>query len=113
MTTVPNPPKRNQDINFVATMLNTTNETRYFDFVVQLYDPNKPGSNQRFGESDNVSITVPPGISQVTAIYPGVRGGGGCISLYAQGEWQTAEKSRTPFNNTTLSPLAFNFDVCP
>lgn len=113
IVTNPSAPLRNQPIGFTATFLNTTGETRGFNWLIQIYDPNKAGGNKRFGESNILGINVPPGTNEFSVTYPGVKGPGGCISLYAQAEWVNDEGFRTPFSNTDGSVKQLNFDVCP
>lgn len=106
-------PKRNQPITFRATFLNTTGEAKGYDLIVLIYDPNKSGANKGFGETESRGVNIPPGTRTFPVTYQGVRGGGGCIPLYAQANFQDATKNRTLFLNPNGEPLTVYFDVCP
>lgn len=106
-------PRRNQPITFRASFLNTTGEAKAYDLIVLIYDPNKAGPNKGFGETESRGVNVPPGARTFAVTYQGVKGGGGCIPLYAQAHFQDANKNRTMFVNTNGEPAAVYFDVCP
>lgn len=109
--TEPGEPKRNQGVAFRATFLNTTGATQQYNWLIQIYDAE---SNKRFGETLVLPLTVPPGESVQTS--PNnwqVTGAGGCISLYAQAQFQNADTGRIPFTTTNGDTLVQGFNVCP
>jgi hypothetical protein len=113
ITLAPDAPKRGQNVSFTSTFVNSTGETRFFHYVVLLYDPNKAGGNKSFGESPALDISVPPGTSQATVSYISVKGPGGCITLFAQAANKNSPYSRDVFPNTDGQPFIRTFDVCP
>lgn len=109
----PLPAKRANPIQFTATFVNTTGGAQSYNWIVQIYDPEKTGGNKRFGESNTAAITVPPGTSEFTVTYPGVFGKGGCLSYYAQAESVGSDAGRTPFQDGKGNIVQRGFDVCP
>lgn len=113
ITYSPSAPKRNQDVTFTATFVNSTGGTQNYNFVILLYDPNKPGNNKGFGESQGLSISVPPGEKDFSVTYTPVKGPGGCINLYMRAGWKVSAFEKPIFPNTSGDPVQVSFDVCP
>jgi hypothetical protein len=109
----PSAPKRNENVTFAATFVNTTGSTQTYPFIVLLFDPNKPGANKGFGESTPINISVPPGVSTAEVTYVAVTGPGGCVSLYVQAGWKQSQFQKPVFPNSDGQPLSVYFDVCP
>lgn len=111
MRTDPADPKRGQGVAFIATFLNTTGAPQGYNWLVQIYDSD---TNKRFGETGVLGIAVPPGTAEFrTPNDWKVTGAGGCISFYAQAQYQNPEKARIPFNATNGNPFSYGFQVCP
>ncbi|MBI4670365.1 MAG: hypothetical protein HY741_01680 [Chloroflexi bacterium] len=111
MNTEPAEPKRNQGVTFLVTFLNTTSATQQYNWLIQIYDAE---SNRRFGETLVQGLTVPPGTSVQTS--PNnwqVTGAGGCISFYAQAQFQNADGGRIPFTLPEGNAFSQGFTVCP
>lgn len=109
-TSDPNP-KRNTDVTFVATFLNSTGAAQPFNWVVMVYQPD---AKKAFGETGVQSITVPVGVSELTSASNwGVRGPGGCVSLYARAYYEAGDGSRTPFKQPDGNDITHGFAVCP
>lgn len=106
-------PRRNQNVTFTATFFNNTGETRYFKWLVLLYDPEKAGSNKGFGESPPTNITVPPGETKFSVTYEAVTGPGPCKNLYMRAGWRVSTFDKPIFPNTVGDPTTVYFDVCP
>ncbi len=106
-------PRRNQPVTFTATFVNSTDETRYYSFVILVFDPNKEGPNKGFGESPPLDIAVPRGTLQFSVSYVVVTGPGGCIPLYASAAARNSPFEKPVFPNVSGDPATANFDVCP
>lgn len=106
----PSPPRRNQEIKFNTTFVNSTGETRGFSWLVLL---SYAEDGRGLGESNVANINVPPGTSQFQVIYAGVTGKGGCVQLYARAASQDQDKNRTFFPNSDGNPVRTYFEVCP
>lgn len=106
-------PKRNQNVTFTATFLNTTGGTAYYNWLILLYDPEKTGPNKGFGESPAVGISIPPGESKFSVTYSPVNGPGGCKNLYMRAGWKISAFDKPIFPNTSGDPVTVSFDVCP
>lgn len=106
----PSPPRRNQEIAFNTTFVNSTGETRGFSWLVLLsYAEDGKG----LGESNVANINVPPGTSVFQVVYAGVTGKGGCVQLYARAASQDQDKNRTFFPSSDGNPVRTYFEVCP
>lgn len=109
--TVPDNPKRNQDVSFAATFLNTTGASKNLDWLVLVYQPD---AKKAFGETAAQGIAVPPGVSEFTSASNWtVRGPGGCLSLCGVPHMQNPDASRTPLNQPNGSAARVDFSVCP
>lgn len=109
--TLPDNPKRNQDVSFKATFLNNTGAAQNLDWLVIVYQPD---AKKAFGETAAQRITVPPGVSEFTSASNwAVRGPGGCIQLYGVPHMQNPNSSRTPLNQPNGNPARIDFSVCP
>jgi hypothetical protein len=93
--------------------LNTTGGTQGYNWLILLYDPNKPGNNKGFGESPAQPISVPPGETQFSVTYVPVNGPGGCINLFMRAGWKISAFDKPIFPNTSGDPVTVYFDVCP
>jgi hypothetical protein len=109
----PMPAIKNQNADFTATFLNTTDSPRNYDWLVLLYDPNKTGPNKGFGESTQMRATIPVGQSTHTLTHVPATGPGGCITLYARVGWKISPFEKPIFPNTGGDPVTVYFDVCP
>lgn len=109
----PGAPKRNQDVTFTATFLNSTGGTNNYNWLILLYDPEKPGNNKGFGESPAASISVPPGESKFSVTYVPVNGPGGCKNLYMRAAWKVTAFDKPIFPSPGGEPVTVFFDVCP
>jgi hypothetical protein len=111
LRTLPDNPKRNQDVSFKATFLNTTGAAQNLDWLVVVYQPD---AKKAFGETAAQRITVPPGVSEFTSASNwAVRGPGGCIQLYGVPHMQNPNSSRTPLNQPNGNAARIDFSVCP
>ncbi len=106
-------PKRNQNVTFTATFLNTTGGTAYYNWLVLLYDPEKTGNNKGFGESPATGVSIPVGESTFSVSYSPVNGPGGCKNLYMRAGWKISAFDKPIFPNTSGDPVTVSFDVCP
>ncbi len=113
ITYSPAAPKRNQDVTFTASFVNSTGGAQNYNFLILLYDPNKPGNNKGFGESQAVPISVPPGEKDFSVTYTPVNGPGGCINLYMRAGWKISPFDKPIFPNVSGDPVQVSFDVCP
>lgn len=104
--------KRNQDVTFTATFLNTTGGNASYNWLILLFDPNKTGNNKGFGESPAQVISIPKGQSQFSTTFTPVRGPGGCINLYMRAGWKISAFDKPIFPNTSGDPATVFFDVC-
>ncbi|MBI4671341.1 MAG: hypothetical protein HY741_06690 [Chloroflexi bacterium] len=109
----PSAPKRNQDVTFTATFLNSTGGAQSYNWLILMYDPEKPGNNKGFGESPASNITVPTGESKFSITYTPVNGPGGCKNLYMRAGWKVSAFEKPLFPNTSGDPVTVFFDVCP
>jgi hypothetical protein len=105
--------KRNQNVAFTATFLNTTGGAASYNWLILLYDPGKPGNNKGFGESPAQPISIPPGQSEFTVSYEAVNGPGGCVNLFMRAGWKISAFDKPIFPNTSGDPVTVFFDVCP
>ena len=106
-------PKRNQNVTFTATFLNTTGGTAHYNWLILLYDPEKQGNNKGFGESPATSVSIPPGESKFSVTYQPVTGPGPCKNLYMRAGWKISAFDKPIFPNTSGDPVTVFFDVCP
>jgi hypothetical protein len=106
----PAAPKRNQDVTFTATFLNSTGGTSYYNWLILVY---RQGQTKGFGESPAANISIPPGASTFTISYPVVKGPGGCEGFYARAGWKVSAFEKHEFPNTSGDPATAYFDVCP
>ncbi len=110
--TDPAQPKRGQGIAFTVTFVNTTGVGQIYNWLVQIYDPDK--KNSRFGETLVQPITVPPGTTQfMTANNWSIGNAGGCKDFFAQAERQNEDKTRIAFTAPEGYILSYSFQVCP
>ncbi len=107
------PAKRNQNVTFTATFLNTTGGAANYPWLILLYDPEKTGNNKGFGESPATPITIPTGESKFSTTYIPVNGPGGCKNLYMRAGWKISAFDKPIFPNTSGDPVTVFFDVCP
>lgn len=107
------PAKRNQNVAFTATFLNTTGSTQNYNWLILAYDPEKTGNNKGFGESPATQISIPPGESTFTVSYEVVNGPGGCKNLYVRAGWKISPFDKPLFPNTSGDPVTVFLDVCP
>lgn len=108
----PNPARRRDSVMYTATFLNTTGQTQSFNWRIVVFDPNKPGRNKDWGQSNVVGIDVRPGQSASYISYVTVTNNGGCIPLQAVAGWQRRDNARMFFPNTDGNPLVASFQVC-
>ncbi len=107
----PAAPKRNQEVTFTATFLNSTNDTKYYNWLVLMY---RQGQTKGFGESPAIGISIPSGVSTFSITYVPVTGkGGGCESFYARAGWKVSAFEKYEFPNVSGEPATANMDVCP
>lgn len=106
-------PKRNQDVTFTSTFINSTGGTQNYNWLILLYDPDKPGNNKGFGESPASSISVPSGESKFSITYVTVNGPGGCKNLYMHAGWKVSAFEKPLFPSPNGEPVTVSFDVCP
>lgn len=109
----PASPKRNQDVTFTATFLNSTKGAQNYNWLILLYDPEKPGNNKGFGESPATQISIPPGESKFSVTYIPVNGPGGCKNLYMRAGWKVNAFDKPLFASPSGEPVTVFFDVCP
>lgn len=79
----PNPPAQRQPATFTVSFLNTNPQSVGLEWRVVIMNPNKPGRNKDWGESQLVGITIPPGRSEFSLTYTPVTNSGPCIPLQA------------------------------
>ena len=106
----PAAPKRNQDVTFTANFLNSTGDTKSYNWLILVY---RQGQSKGFGESTAYNISVPPGASTFNITHTVVKGPGGCESFYARAGWKISAFEKHEFPNVSGEPAAANFDVCP
>lgn len=106
----PAAPKRNQDVTFTATFLNSTNEAKLYNWLILAY---RQGQTKGFGESAAFNISIPPGVSKFAITYTVVKGPGGCESFYARAGWKVSAFEKYDFPNVSGDPATAYFDVCP
>ncbi len=109
----PDAPKRNQNVTFTATFLNSTGNAVTYNWLILLYDPQKTGNNKGFGESPATEISIPPGESKYTVAYVAVNGPGGCKNLYMHAGWKVNAFDKPLFPDINGEPVTVYFDVCP
>jgi hypothetical protein len=106
----PAAPKRNQDVTFTANFLNSTGDTKSYNWLILVY---RQGQTKGFGESAAYNISVPPGVSTFSITHTVVKGPGGCEPFYARAGWKISAFEKYEFPNVSGEPATANFDVCP
>jgi hypothetical protein len=107
----PAQPKRNQPVTFVVAFLNNTGTPHAYSWLIQIFDA---GTQKRFGDTRVQSLTVPVGTSQSTSANSWhVAGPGGCVSFFAQAQFQNPDGSRVPFPAPNGGVVSQKFSVCP
>lgn len=109
----PSAPKKNQDVTFTATFVNSTGGTQNYNWLILLFDPEKPGLNKGFGESPATNIAIPPGESKFSVTYVPVTGPGACKNLYMRAGWKISAFDKPLFPSPSGDPVTVYFDVCP
>jgi len=106
----PAAPKRNQDVTFTATFLNSTGEPKSYNWLILVF---RRDQTKGFGESAAYNVSIPPGVSSWTITYTVVKGPGGCESFYARAGWKISAFEKYAFPNVSGDPATAHFDVCP
>lgn len=104
--------QRQEPVTFTASFLNSTGQAQSFEWRAVIFDPNKRGRNNDWGQSNPTGIIVPPGNSQFSITYTPVTNSGGCIPLQALAAWQREDSARIFFTTPDGSVLTVNFQVC-
>lgn len=99
--------KRHQPVTFTASFLNTTGQTRRYDWRAVVLEHGRD-----WGQSNPVGIAVPPCQSRFAVTYVPVTNSGGCLTLQALAAWRRQAGTRIAFANTTGLVLSVNFRVC-
>lgn len=107
---LPVAPKRNQDVTFTATFLNSTGEPKSYNWLILVF---RQDQTKGFGESAAYHISIPPGVNSFAITYPVVKGPGGCESFYARAGWKINAFEKYAFPNVSGDPATAHFDVCP
>lgn len=106
-------PSRGQDLIFVATFENTTNETRQFEWEIRAWK--EDGGSHGFGNSQHARLVVPAGHSEIqTPIGLQVKGGGGCERFYVVAFYiNLKDNGEIAFHTPNQAgPLRYYFEVC-
>lgn len=107
----PGEPKNRQNVTFTTTFVNSTGETRSFNWVMLVFYGD---NNKGFGESPAQNIAVPPGTSEKSVTYVVVSGPiNGCVSFFTRAANKTSAVDKTVFPNTDGQPLSKYFQICP
>ncbi len=106
----PENPLRNQQMQFIATLLNATDAPIPYRVRFQLYDSE---TRKRYTDTPIQQIILARGISEITAPEGWVYDAPlfGCISFYVQLEYQT-DSAQIPFRNVAGEIVARDFVVC-
>lgn len=107
--TDPGDAKRNQDVRFLVTFVNTSGEPRSYSFLVWTYYENGKG----LGETPVKGITVPVGTNEIQTEPWILKGAGSCLPVLARAGWRNPDRSTGFFPSTDGNVLQYSFQVCP
>jgi len=108
----PNPPPQRQQIHFTATFLNTQPQPVPITWRVVFLSLDKNGHNKDWGQSEPVSIQVPPGQSEFSLSYVPVTSFGPCVVLQILAAQRMPDNARVFFPSPGGGSFATSANFC-
>jgi hypothetical protein len=107
----PDPPTRTAQLNFFATIVNTTGEQKTYKWVVFVY---RPGETRSIGQTTGATNTFAPAIRDVqSAGFWRLGPGGPCEEFVARVAWFDQNNQPIFFVNFDNKVFEKTFTVCP
>lgn len=109
----PQLPKRGEDMTFIVTFLNTTNQITFPRWRVEIWEQDTSKKNS-LGVTDGKTRDIPVGtIELATNGQYHIGGINNCTQYRARVVSENDENQRIPFTKPDGSDSWFNFGVCP